>query len=289
MLSIIVVSKDRQEYISRQIIELNSLSLKCDFEVIFFDDGSDSQLVINDALFKYEIHRSEKNLGLIEARNQAVKLASDLSQYLFFLDDDIFVHGLFDYLQDAMVEINKGYLAVSLPFINLPTYKYEQLSTFKHIWDLTKRDDDCVYFFGGTSVFSTNLFNKLGGLEGLYRIYLEEEDLALRAYCSGYKMKVLYGNNYIGIHDQAGGKNWEDRTNFLLSNRLAFHYKYVGNPVLRCSLDVLYLLVYLVKLRSIKKIFVAIKRRNDIAKLIIRKPVGTNVFLRFMIKRYFNF
>lgn len=289
MLSIIVVSKDRQEYISRQINELNSLSLKCDFEVVFFDDGSDSALLVNNALFEYKIHRSEDNLGLIEARNQAVKLVDAASQYLFFLDDDIFVHGLHDYLQDAMEEIDKGYLAVSLPFINLPTYKYEQLSTFKHLWDLTKRDDDCVYFFGGTSVFSKKLFNELGGLEGLYRIYLEEEDLALRAYCSGYKMKVLYGENYIGIHDQPSDKNWEDRTNYLLSNRLVFHYKYVDNLVLRAFLDALYLLVYLVKLRSVKKLLVSIKRRNDVVKLIIRHPVGMTVFLRFMIKRYLNF
>lgn len=290
MLSVILATRNRQDLINKQIFELNNTIslLEIPSEVIFFDDASDSPLYIHNAKFKYLLLRSEINLGLIEARNNACKSASKSSNYLFFLDDDIFIYNFEKFIYSAINSINSGYDIVTLPYINLPTYKYEQLSTFTHILDLGKGDDDVVYFFGGTSIFSTSTFISLGGLEGIYFIYLEEEDFALRLHLNGGKMKMLYNENCIAIHDQAVGKNWDERKVFLLSNRFLFHYKFINNIIIRTFFDYIYIFIFLVKHRSISILKKSKNRFNDKKNNITKVKINTFTYFRFVIKRYFN-
>lgn len=290
MLSVILATRNRQDLINKQIFELNTAIslLEIPSEVIFFDDASDSPLYVHNANFKYLLLRSEINIGLIEARNIACKSASKSSNYLFFLDDDIFIYNFEKFLNSAINSINSGYDIVTLPYINLPTYKYEQLSTFTHIFDLGKGDDDVVYFFGGTSLFSTSTFTSLGGLEGIYFIYLEEEDFALRLYLNGGKMKMLYNESFIAIHDQAVGKNWDERKVFLLSNRFLFHYKFINNIIIRTIFDYIYIFIFLVKYRSITILKKSKNRFKDKKNKINKLNINTLTYLRFVIKRYFN-
>lgn len=290
MLSVILVTRNRQDLINKQILELNNIIslLEIPSEVIFFDDASDSTLYISNANFKYLLLRSEINLGLISARNKACQSVSKNSKYLFFLDDDIFIYNFEGFINSAINFINTGYDIVTLPYINLPTYKYEQLSTFTHILDLGKGDDDVVYFFGGTSLFSTSTFISLGGLEGIYFIYLEEEDFALRLHLNGGKMKMLYNDNFIAIHDQPVGKNWDERKVFLLSNRFLFHYKFINNIIIRKIFDYIYILIFLIKYRSLSKLKKSKERFKDKKNKIIKFKIKTFTFLRFVIKRYFN-
>lgn len=291
MISIIIVSKDRQAYIDRQVRELNKWlpDLGIDVEVVFYDDGSIEPLNVVNCNFNYKSSRIEKNVGLIQARNNAVDLTHANSKYLFFLDDDIFIFNFISYVEAALTAIDEGYTGVSLPFINLPTFKYEQLSTFKHIIDVKGRDDCCVYFFGGTSIFLKSDFIDAGGLEGEYFIYLEEEDFALRLFDLGKKLKVLYGNNFIGIHDQAQGKDWDERGIYLLSNRLLYHYKFVSNPIIHYSLNTLYVFAYFIKFRSWKKINRSFNRYRNKKVTVSKVNIKTSAFLRFLVKRYFNF
>ena len=291
MLSVLITIKDRQEYLFRQVEFLSRelITLDIPWEVIIFDDGSEVPLVLGDAPAEFKLIGGGKNNGLIEARNILARNVSEKSEFLFFLDDDIFIHNLVAYIDDAVKEIDSGYSCVSAPYINLPTFKYESLSTFKHFYDVRRCDDDVVYFFGGTSIFKKDDFFLLRGLEGAYYIYLEEEDMALRMYVRGLRNKIMYGGNYIAIHDQAPGKNYFDRRVYLLSNRCVYHYKFVGSNLFLGLFNSLYFMAYLVKYRSFGLLRLALARYRLVRSEVVRQPVSLSLFARFLVKRYFNF
>ncbi|MQT75616.1 MULTISPECIES: glycosyltransferase family 2 protein [Pseudomonas] len=290
MISILITTRDRQEYIDRQITCLLRDLQNTDLisEILILDDGSEQELSVNSSNKKIKFFRSEQNLGLIEARNFLVKKSSPAVEYVFFLDDDIFIHNIELFFRKALTTLQSGYSCVTLPYINLPTYKYEKISTFKHIWDIRKTDDDSVYFFGGTSLFNKADFLTAGGLEGRYYIYLEEEDLALRMYAQQKKIMVLYGENYIAIHDQAPGKNFSERQIYLLSNRFVFHYKFIKSRALRAIFNLSYSVLYLAKTKSLSTISRSIKRYKLVQPTVQPQNIPLPTFINFLLKRYFN-
>lgn len=290
MISILITIKDRQSYLDRQVIFLTDQLSKIDvkWEIIFYDDGSQHPLTLPSLCDQVRLVRGEANVGLIEARNRLAKLASMSSDYILFLDDDIFIHNIEVFITTAIEDIRSGYSCVSAPYINLPTYKYERISTFKHIYDVRRCDDDVVYFFGGTTIFDRDAFFKAGGLEGNYYIYLEEEDLALRMFSRSMKMKIMYGENVLAIHDQAPGKNFSERQVFLLSNRFIYHYKFIHNSALRLLFNVFYVLVYCLKFRSLNLIKSSVRRYSEVKSQVVREKIGSRTVLRFLVKRYFN-
>lgn len=287
---ILLTIKDRQDYLDRQVAFLRNFLRMVDFywEVHFFDDGSSIPLCDNSNTPGFFLHRSDENLGLIEARNVLVSKIEHNAGYVFFLDDDIFVHNMASFIHEAVNLIDAGYSVVTLPYINLPTFKYEKLSHFKHIFDFSKSDKDAVYFFGGTSIFNLETFRAVGGLEGLYFIYLEEEDMALRLFCRGEKMITLYGGSYIAIHDQAPGKSTLERMVYLLSNRMLFHYKFVDIALVRFFLNLPYVILYLVKSKSLHIVGRSFDRYATNIKLIKKNRIPLRIFARFLVKRYFN-
>lgn len=290
MISILLTIKDRQGYLDRQVdVLLRQLpALKLLWEIVVYDDGSSTPLTMPVSDHRVKLVRGERNVGLIEARNILANLVCDQAKYLFFLDDDIFVHNLERYIERAIQEISEGYSCVSAPFINLPTYKYERISTFKHVYDVTKNDDEAVYFFGGTSIFDRSAFVQAGGLEGNYYIYLEEEDLALRMYSLGMKIKIIYGDSFIAVHDQAPGKDFSERQVYLLSNRFLFHYKFIGNPLVRLAFNISYVAMYLMKSRSISLITRSCSRYASVRDKIFQNDISFGIMTKFLLKRYFN-
>ena len=289
MIEILMTIKDRQDYLNRQIDFLLPM-LNEQLRLTVFDDGSNTPLAIDKQNPFVRIFRSDINLGLIEARNQLLLNSYKDSKYVLYLDDDIFIHNFLLFIDFAVkrLEDGKNVAAVSCPYINLPTVKYGSISTFRKIKEFSASDSIfTVYFFGGTSLFKRDLLSEYGGLEGIYRIYLEEEDLALRLYSAGYYFQIAYGQNFIAVHDQAPGKNFNERNVFLLSNRLLFHYKFVDNYVLRLMLNFSYLVVYAIKMKNISDYKKSIERFRVSKSNIIRRPVSFGVFIRFLMKRYF--
>lgn len=289
MIEILMTIKDRQDYLNRQIDFLLPM-LNEQLRLTVFDDGSNTPLAIDTQNPFVRIFRSDINLGLIEARNQLLLSSYKDCKYVLYLDDDIFIHNFHLFIDFAVkrLEDGKNVAAVSCPYINLPTVKYGSISTFRKIKEFSASDSVfAVYFFGGTSLFKRDLLSEYGGLEGIYRIYLEEEDLALRLYSAGYYFQIAYGQNFIAVHDQAPGKNFNERNVFLLSNRLLFHYKFVDNYVLRSILNFSYLVVYAIKMKKISDYKKAIERFRVSKSDIIRRPVSFGVFISFLMKRYF--
>ncbi|WP_348728327.1 glycosyltransferase [Rheinheimera texasensis] len=289
MIEILMTIKDRQDYLTRQLDFLSPM-LNVKLRLTVFDDGSEVPLVIDTDNPFIRIFRSEMNLGLIEARNQLLIKSFQDADYVLYLDDDIFIHNLQLFIDFSINELQKNEFvaAVSCPYINLPTVKHGSISTFKKVKELSAPDSVfAVYFFGGTSIFKRRLLLNFGGFEGAYRIYLEEEDLALRLYSAGFHFQIAYGQNFIAIHDQAPGKNFNERNQFLLSNRLLFHYKFIDNTLVRFLLNFIYLIVYAIKIDKFSNYKKAISRYKDMKRHVAKNSVGFSVFGRFFMKRYF--
>jgi GT2 family glycosyltransferase len=289
MIEILMTIKDRQDYLQRQL-EYFLPFLSSNLRLTVYDDGSDIPLFLTGDTPFTRLIRGDINVGLIEARNNLLAHSYASSKYVLFLDDDIFIYNFDKFLELALYSLthDDSLLAVSCPYINLPTQKYGVISTFKKIYDTDKLDSDyVVYFFGGTSLFDKEKLVSLGGLEGKYRIYLEEEDLALRAFCKNMYFKVLYSNNFIAIHDQAPGKNSEERSVYLLSNRMLFHYKFIRSSFLRNFLNLTYVCLYLVKTRDFTIIHRSIARYKNNRSDFLRLNFDNGILLKFFKKRFF--
>jgi GT2 family glycosyltransferase len=290
VISILITIKDRQDYFQRQLefLEKNLEIENGKYEIIFFDDGSEVELKKVQSKLEYKLVRSRENLGLIQARNELSKLIDKDSKYILFIDDDIFIHNLNLFISQSVsiLEQESSIAAVSCPYINLPTFKYEKISTFKSILKIDKKDDFVVYFFGGTSIFNRSIFEEFAGLEGLYQIYLEEEDLAFRMFAKGLYCRILYNKNVIAIHDQAPGKNFTQRNVYLLSNRLLYHYKFIENGFVRFLFNFTYICLYAFKMKNISLFIEAINRYKSLKIKIVRYNNSSTKFFRFMVKRY---
>lgn len=288
-LSILITTKDRQSYIEKQYshlkYHLRDLPPHLEYEVIFYDDGSENPLTLCTSDPNFKLLRCETNVGLIQARNDIVRHVSSDTRYLFFLDDDLFIYNLAECLRDAVASIDSGYAVVSIPFVDLPTKKNGKFRSFKKLISLSK-NSDVEYFFGGACIFKREIFEKSGGLEGIYKIYLEEEDLALRLFSQGEKFKVLYGKNYLGIHDQARDKDWRQRNIYLLSNRMIFHYKFITNQFIRSALNSIYILYYLTKLKSFTLTKEAISRYLAVKSDITPIHISRKSLFYFFVRRY---
>ncbi len=288
MIEILMTIKDRQSYLDRQLIYLAPF-LSDSVRLTVYDDGSLEKLQIPHGTPYVRILHGKENVGLIQARNVLLSNSYQDVEYVLFLDDDIFIYNFSQFLATAVDSLREDsrLLGVSCPYINLPTYKYESISTFTKLYDTNPSDQAyVVYFFGGTSVFSKKMLRDIGGLEGVYKIYLEEEDLALRAYCRGLFFKVLYGYQFIAIHDQAPNKSFEERAIFLLSNRMLFHYKFIGSFFIRMILNSIYLALYLIKTKKIGQLKLAVKRFKAESSKINREQIHLTTLVRFFQKRF---
>lgn len=281
--------KDRQDYLTKQVEYLKPF-LSSELYLTVYDDGSSSPLVLPESIEHTRILRGDVNKGLIEARNVLLSSSFEGVEYVLFLDDDIFIYNFQCFLNRALdvLKNDKSILAVSCPYINLPSEKYGQISTFRKLFDTDRTDSNYVsYFFGGTSLFDKAMLLDIGGLEGKYKIYLEEEDLAIRAFSRSQYFKILYSNNFIAIHDQAPGKNLAERSIYLLSNRMLFHYKFVSNVVLRFFLNTGYVFIYLCKHKNLRMIFDSLRRYNSLRSEFSQYEFSGLLIFKFFMKRFF--
>lgn len=291
-LSVLLTIYNRQDLLVRQLDYISkSLSgFDLGYEIIIYDDFSTEPLFIPKDFssdFLVKIFRGETNVGLIEARNRLVGLANSSSEFLLFVDDDIFIYNFSLAIKSAIKCLESGYNIFSVPYLNLPTEYRGGLAWFKYLIDFRQGEGDAVFFNGGASFFSRKTFTDFGFLEGRYYFYLEEEDFALRLTSGGGKIRYAYGESFVAIHDQPSGKSASKRHVYRLSNRFLFHWKFF-NRALALFSNVLYTIVYLVKLRQLGVIRDSWSRYLGMRNDFTRHPIGFRKLCSFMAKRYLN-
>ncbi len=288
-LAILICCYNRQEALIRQLdyLATNVIKHKNRIVVRVHDDGSKYPLVISNCYdFPVFLTRSDDNFGLISARNSLIKSAAE--NFCIFLDDDLFIFNIDSFIDDSESVICKEFPVAYVPYVNLPLSAKSRIENFKYICNFKKNNQNVVNFNGGASFFRKSIFDELGGLYGDYYIYLEEEDFCLRMFAQGLSSIRLDSGSYIGIHDQAPGKNTKERLVFLLSNRLLFHKRFVSFFLLRLLLNIMYSLLYAFKMRDSTLLRKAFSRYSSMRGTLQIEKVSTFVFMRFSLKRYFN-
>ena len=290
--TVLVTTRDRQDSVERLLHHVSDelAAFEHQWEIVVYDDGSRVPLSFPEDPSRRvpHVHRGSENVGLIAGRNRLIDMAPDDARYLVFLDDDVFVYNLSGALTAAKADIDDGYGIVSIPFLDLPLHKKSRVSSNRLLLDLDPQSNDVVFFYGGCCVVSPTVFQRVGKLEeGYYRGH-EEEDLALRLFSLGIKLKVLYGCNTIGIHDRGSAGRSDAYYVVSLSNRLAFHHKFVRSRILRGALDLIYMGLYLAKMRSLSPMRDALTRYREVRETVSIQRLNTGVVLAFLAKRYLN-
>jgi glycosyltransferase involved in cell wall biosynthesis len=91
--SIIVVHKDRPEYLNICLQSIAVTSYNNNYEIIVVDNnsGKDSQAFLNDIESEVKLVRNDKNLYWSAACNKGVQKADKNSKYLVFLHSDVVI------------------------------------------------------------------------------------------------------------------------------------------------------------------------------------------------------
>ena len=114
--SIIVVHKDRPEYLNICLQSIAVTSYNNNYEIIVVDNksGKESQDFLDDIQKEVEIVRNDKNLYWSAACNKGVQRASKKSKYLIFMHSDVVITNpaWIDVLINVSQSKNSGFVGV---------------------------------------------------------------------------------------------------------------------------------------------------------------------------------
>lgn len=231
MFSIIIVNHNGKKYLHACI---NSITLSLRslvkrgrsnpvVEIILFDNAStDKSIEIIEQKFSKLIHshvikiiRAKKNYGPAMARNIAVKYAS--GEYLNFLDNDTVVHqdwirkALKTFKKDKKTAIvqcklllykNKKVIDYVGEYLGSNGFLVQKASGGERDSGQFEKEEQIMAAKSAGMFIRKSVFDKIGGFDSDYFIYLEETDLGMRAGIAGYK--AIYSPKSIVYHVSGG-------------------------------------------------------------------------------------
>jgi len=212
LLSIIIVNFNGRKFLESCVNSVLNSNAK-DFEIVVVDNGSDDDSVIKvqkkfkNYLDKITLITLDKNYGPAKARNIGVKKSS--GKFLCFLDNDTEVHP--DWFKDPINEFksnkNTGIIQSKLLLMsNKKKFDYigeyigqngflvqrVEADTFDNA-EFDYRADILAAKSAGMFI-RRDVFEKIGGFDDSYFIYMEETDLGWRSWLSGYKAVFIYSS-----------------------------------------------------------------------------------------------
>lgn len=231
LVSIVIINHNGKKYLQNCI---NSITLSLRslvrrgrsnpvVEIIIFDNAStDKSIEIIERKFSKLIHshvikiiRAKKNHGPALARNIAVKYAR--GEYLNFLDNDTVVHK--DWIKEA-IKVFKKDKKTAIVQCKLLLYKNKKVIDYVGEYLGTngflvqkasggerdngqfEKEEQIMAAKSAGMFIRKSVFDKIGGFDSDYFIYLEETDLGMRAGIAGYK--AMYCPKSIVYHVSGG-------------------------------------------------------------------------------------
>lgn len=205
LVSIIIVNFNAKDYL-KQCLDAVYNNHYPNYEVIVVDNGSDdgSRELLQDYQSRYQHLQNiflDKNMGPAYARNQAVHKAN--GKYLAFLDNDARPDPDWLFQPIEIMEKDKSVAACQckLLLMNEPDrYDYggEYISQLGFLVqrvlegyvDDGKYDqqEEILAAKSAGMVLRKDVFEKVGGLDDDYFIYMEETDLGWRMWLAGYRV-----------------------------------------------------------------------------------------------------
>lgn len=249
--SVIIVSYNAEKFIADCLRSVFNSHNK-NFEVVVVENGSsDRSLKILENLqkkFSFKLIKNSLNLGSCRARNQGVKASS--GEYIIFLDDDVVVDKNLIGKYVAAFEKDRTIGSIHGKSLNLERKGNfdsagELFDSFGFLQDRAggAKDNgqfDCISpIVSGKAcscAYRRNIFEKIGGFDEDFFFLVEEPDLDMRVWLSGYKViflpkavcwhafntsfknRIKYYSNYLVRYYGARNyllmhlKNWEWRT-----------------------------------------------------------------------------
>lgn len=115
--SIIIPCYNANLHIGKSLDSILSQEIKCNYEIIIIDDGSDESLLSFLPQDKHVSFFRKENGGVSSARNLGISKAK--GKYLLFLDsDDIYNNKLFKYL-DSIIDNDYDFISWGFEILNL--------------------------------------------------------------------------------------------------------------------------------------------------------------------------
>jgi len=132
--SIIVVHKDRPEYLNICLQSIAVASYNNNYELIVVDNGSDknSQAFLDDIQNEVKLVRNEKNLYWSAACNKGVQKADKNSKYLIFMHCDVVIlnPAWIDLLINVSESQNSGFVGIETQAYQMGNQKVEFLQEY---------------------------------------------------------------------------------------------------------------------------------------------------------------
>lgn len=237
LFSIIIVNFNGKEYLNNCLMSVFNNACD-DYEIIIVDNGSTDGSIefVKDTfsikLYKIRIINLKRNFGPARARNDGVKIAR--GKYIGFLDNDTEVD------KNWILEAIKGFessediaaLQCKLLFIKNKhriDYVGEYLSNLGFLIPVAAygEEDNSQYDFKNRILsaksagmfIKKSVFDRIGGFDEDYFIFMEETDLNWRVWLSGYE--IVFWPHSVVYHSFSATKDIVDKR---FNNRLVrFH------------------------------------------------------------------
>jgi len=233
-------------------------STSIEYELIIVDNASNE-----DERAKLSVLSNEKNVQLIYNRKNTGFSAGNMlgvqhsnAQYYFFLNNDTELQNdilsiFYKYAQEnspyalltAQLILNNGEITTS--FKKFPTLanklfgnalvrmfnKNDFPSNKAHLVEPT----DVGVVSGSCMFFRASVFDEIGGLETLFFLYCEEEDISKRVWDAGYKVRFLPEAKLIHYEGGSTSRNLDIEKEYYISYYLMLdkHFNYCTSRILK--------------------------------------------------------
>lgn len=201
LVSIIIVNYNGKKILENCIRSVLSNNYGC-IEIIVVDNASTDGSIENISRFLSELKiiKLERNFGPARARNDGVKIAK--GKYIGFLDNDTEVDP--DWIVEAIKEFendeNIGVIQCKLLLLKEPhkiDYVGEYIGQNGFLVQRARyQEEDCGQYDQNVEILAAksagmfirkDVFEKIGGFDEDYFIFVEETDLGWRSWLMGYK------------------------------------------------------------------------------------------------------
>lgn len=258
-ISVITVNYNSSDFTIKLFESLKTHTLgSLEYELIIVDNASEKEEVE-----KLSILKSEKNVKLIYNRKNTGFSAGNMlgvqyssAEYYFFLNNDTQLQNdilsiFYKYAQEhkeyalltAQLLLNDG--SVTSSFKKFPTLANKLFGNalvrlfnkndFPSNKAILKEPTDVGVVSGSCMFFNADVFDEIGGLETLFFLYCEEEDISKRVWDAGYKVRFLPDARLIHYEGGSTKRNIDIEKEYYISYYLLLdkHFGYCSTRFMK--------------------------------------------------------
>ena len=181
--AVVITTRNRRDELRRALV--SALSQTGDVEVLVFDDGSEDGTadMVRTEFPSVRVHREERSVGLIVARNRAAELVE--APVIVSIDDDA-EFGAPDTIEVTLRDLDAPDVgAIAIPHVDVKRdgEGAPRAPDAEQVWVTS-------VFVGTAHAIRRDLFRALGGYRGDFFHQGEEVDLCLRMLDAGWWVRL---------------------------------------------------------------------------------------------------